>query len=279
MKTLKILTAWLGIIFIVWFSGCASTIKPGNHGLIWRPWSSGLDTTRVFDNGVKWHWPWNNVIEYNTRWRSYSEKVALLTSDDLHIDATVSILIRPNYNYLPKLHLYIGPSWYQNIVRPEFMKVTRDIFAEYIHTEIPKKSPEIGKKITMAMDKLLEGKYLEMEKVTIDHVMYSKVVTEAVDKKLATKHRLEQQEYEIGIAEKFAEIQRIRARGQKDAEEIIAEGLTRAYLQYKSLEVQEKLATSNNATFYFVPIGKDGLPIILEAVAKEKNDSLRKPRN
>ena len=70
------------------------------------------------------------------------------------------------------------------------------------------------------------------------------------------------------IAAKDAEIQRTLAKGQFDAQKIIAAGLTSLYLQYKALEVQDKLSTSPNAKFFFVPVGKDGLPIIVDTTIK-----------
>jgi regulator of protease activity HflC (stomatin/prohibitin superfamily) len=75
---------------------------------------------------------------------------------------------------------------------------------------------------------------------------------------------VEQKDFEIQIAEKDAEIQRIMARGQKDAQIIIDQGLTQKYLQFRALEIQEMLSKSQNAKFFFVPVGKDGLPIIVD---------------
>ena len=109
-----------------------------------------------------------------------------------------------------------------------------------------------------------KGKHLEFDNVTVDHIMYPEVVTSAVNRKLAVEQDIEQKDYEIEIAEKEAEIQRIRAKGQVDAQKIIDSGLTKTYLQYKALEVQDKLSASPNAKFFFVPIGEDGLPIIVD---------------
>ncbi len=95
--------------------------------------------------------------------------------------------------------------------------------------------------------------------------MYSKAVTEATDRKLSTKQEIEQKGFEMEIAEKEAEIQRIKASGQRDAQQIIDQGLTNKYLQFKSLEVQDKLSESDNAKFFFIPIGNDGLPVIIDA--------------
>lgn len=252
------------LILVFMFSGCASIIKPGYQGVPWRPWGEGLEKEKTYDDGIVWHWPWNNIIEYETRWRKYSQDIMVLTSDDLHITVTVSIILRPKAWELYNIHTKIGPSYYKRVVKPKFFSVTRDIMADYIHNKIPGMSNEIEIKIMSKMKEQLKGKYLEIDSVTIDHVMYSKIVTRAADVKLATMHEMERKEYEKKIADADAEIQRISARGQRDAQKIIDEGLTKKYLQFKSLEVQEKLAASPNAKFFFVPLGKDGIPIIID---------------
>ncbi len=242
--------------------GC-STIQPGNLGIMWRPWSSGLDGETIYKDGIVWHWPWNDALEYDTQWKDYDEEVDILTSDDLHMAVTVSVILRPILNELYLLAVEVGPDYYERLVKPEFFTITRNVMANYIHTDLPENSPKIESEILNSLRKRLEGKHIEIDNITLDHIMYSPLVTKASDKKLATKQLLEQREYDAGIAEKDAEIQRIRARGQRDAQAIIDEGLTKKYLQFKSLEVQEALSKSRNAKFFFVPLGKDGIPIII----------------
>ncbi len=252
------------MILLLLLTGCASTIQPGNKGLMWRPWTSGLDRQDVFEDGIVWHWPWNDVIEYEVQWNNYTENVDILTADDLHMGVTISVVLRPNPAKLPQLELELGPEYYKRLVKPEFFTVTRNITANYIHNELPENSPKIEKEILSVLKERLEGKYIEFDNVTMDHIMYSPLVTKATDIKLALQQELEQKKFETGIAERDAEIQRIRARGQRDSQKIIAEGLTMKYLQFKSLEVQELLSTSSNAKFFYIPTGENGLPVILE---------------
>jgi regulator of protease activity HflC (stomatin/prohibitin superfamily) len=177
---------------------------------------------------------------------------------------TISVQLRPDPEELYQLAIEIGPEYYERLVRPEFFTLTRNVTANFSHLDLPEKSPVIEEKILTSLRERLTGKHLEFYNVTLDHIMYSPLVTAASDKKLATKQLLEQKEFETGIAEKDAEIQRIRARGQRDAQKIIGEGLTKMYLQFKSLEVQQSLSSSDNSKFYFIPIGEDGLPIIID---------------
>lgn len=260
----KILNYSLIMIFLSFGITSCSVIKPGQQGMIWGPYGKGLKTEKVYKDGIVWLWPWNGMVTYNTQWQTYSEDVAILTEDELHINLTVSVTLRPIETELPELELEVGQDYYRNVVRPEFISLTRNVFSNYEYNVVSPKSPEIEDIIFEKLIKNTKGKHLEFDNVTVDHIVYPEVVTSAVNRKLAVEQAIEQKDYEIEIAEKEAEIQRIRARGQRDSQQIIASGLTHAYLQYKALEVQEKLTNSPNAKFYFIPLGKDGLPIIVD---------------
>ncbi len=242
---------------------CA-VIKPGFNGVLNRSLGEGVKTDKVYTDGFAWKWPWNRMIKYNVQLRSYQEEIDILTSDELHTSLTLSIILRPKTEELPLLVLEIGKNYYASIIKPEFYSVTRSIMANYNYEELSVQSMQIEDEIYNELVKRLEGKHIILDKVTVDHIIYSPMVTNATDEKLATKQLIEQKEFEMQIAERDAEIQRILARGQKDAQIIIDQGLTQKYLQFKSLEIQEMLSNSENAKFYFIPIGEDGLPVIVD---------------
>uniref|UniRef100_UPI004047535E prohibitin family protein n=1 Tax=Roseivirga sp. TaxID=1964215 RepID=UPI004047535E len=254
----------LSIAVIALFAIGCSVVKPGTQAMKWRPYGKGLQTQEVFKDGVVWHMPWNGVVRYNIQWQTYTEQVAVLTKDELHIPIIVSVTLRPIEAELAQLELEVGQDYYKSVVKPEFISLARNIFADYEYKVVSPKSPEIEAAIYKQLVTKIEGKHLEIDNVTIDHIKYPQVVTSAVDRKLAVEQDIQQKDYEMQIAEKQAEIQRILAAGQRDAQQIIDAGLTQKYLQYKALEVQDKLTTSPNTKFYFVPMGKDGLPIIVD---------------
>ncbi|MFY9152720.1 MAG: prohibitin family protein [Prolixibacteraceae bacterium] len=252
------------VVMLFLFSQC-SVIKPGYNGVLDRSLGDGIKIGKVYKDGFTWIAPWNTMVKINVQYQSYTERIAILTSDELHTIIDVSAILRPTQEELPNLILDIGKDYYARVIRPEFFSVTRNVMSQYEYSSLSAKSSEMEKKMLEELKLRLAGKHIELIGVTLDHIMYSKAVTEATDRKLSTKQEIEQKGFEQEIAEKEAEIQRIKAKGQRDAQKIIDEGLTHNYLQFKALEVQDKLSNSNNAKFFFVPIGKDGLPIIVDA--------------
>lgn len=261
MKTTYfILASFLTIILLV---GCGTTIPGGYHGVFWQRFE-GIDTT-IYADGFKWHWPWSDVVLYDTRWKTESENVDILSLDDLHMTVEVALRLRPKDDQLYALHQEVGPNYYNEVVQQQFRAVSRTVFARYKYNDITKKSLEIQNVILAQLREAINGKHLDLNAVEVKHVEYPPLVKQAADTKLATEQRLMQKEFEQRIAEKDAEIKIIEAKGQQVAQRIIDSTLTPAYLQYRALDVQKALINSSNATFFFVPLGQNGLPILLNA--------------
>lgn len=261
MKTQYVVIASLLVVVVV--AGCGTTIPGGYHGVFWQRFE-GIDTT-IYADGFKWHWPWSEVVLYDTRWKTESENVDVLSFDDLHMSVEVALRLRPKADELYRLHQEVGPQYYQEIVQQQFRAISRDVLGKYRYNDIAKKSIEIQNAILQQLRAAINGAHLELHTVEIKHVEYPSLVAKAADEKLATEQRLKQKEFEQRIAEKDAEIRIIEAKSQQAAQRIIDSTLTPAYLQYRALEVQKALINSSNASFFFIPLGQNGLPILLNA--------------
>ena len=260
-----IIVSLLAVVLLV---GCGTTIPGGYEGLHWGTYS-GVDTT-VYGNEFKWEWVWNSVILYDVRWKTQSEKVDILSLDDLHMEVEVALRLRPKSDELYFLHTEIGQQYYEQVVQQQFRSIARAVFSQYRYTDIPKESLKIQNAILAQLKENLKNKHLDLDAVEIKHVDYPERVKQAADLKLATEQKLLQKEFELKIAEKDATIKIIDAKGQQTAQKIIDSTLTPTYLQYRALDIQKALASGSNTSFYFVPVGVNGIPIILETGMENK---------
>lgn len=264
-------------------AGCGTlgtTVKPGNMGIKYDVLHEPALKKEVRTEGFYWQWPWNKMVSYDVTWQSKSEQVDILTGDDLHIKTTVTVTFRPDREKLYELTTQIGSDYYNQVIRPPFVTLTRSEFARHLHNDLARKSPKIESEILEHLRQALTGKLLEIDRISINHIEYDRAVTRAISSKIATEQMVEQKLFEVKVSESDAEIVRYAARGQADAIRINAEGeaaaiilkgnaqakaqeaitktLTAKYLQYKAFD--------NPATrYYFVPIGKDGMPLIINA--------------
>lgn len=81
-RTIHTLLLLIPILMVL--QGCVSTVNPGSRGLRWYPLTAGL-TKEPLKEGLYWRAPWNDVFVYDTRYKSFKEKVGALTADDLPV--------------------------------------------------------------------------------------------------------------------------------------------------------------------------------------------------
>jgi len=262
----------------VFLAGCTTYVRPGEEGLRYQSFHRPVLQQTPKSEGLYWRWPWNSVQIYDVTWQSRSEPIEILTADDLHVPTTVTVTYRPNVSKLYELATQLGPAYYEQVIRPPFMTIARSEFAKHEHNQLAKDSPVMENDILVKLRAAIEGKPIDIDKVSIDHIQYDRSVTAAISAKIATEQQVEQKKLEIQVAEHAAEIARTEARGKADAVKINAEGeaqaivikgeaqakaqdsinktLTPEYIRYKAFD--------NPATrYYFVPVGKDGLPLII----------------
>ncbi|ABZ99424.1 prohibitin family protein [Leptospira biflexa] len=253
------------------FVSCISIISPGEVGLMWRPYSTGL-SQKPLESRVQTYMPWNSVYVYSVQWSSFQEKVEVLTRDDLTITVTADIIIRPIQNEIYELEMEIGRDYYEKVVKPQFRTAIRNILSAYNMVSISKETPNVSAQIKKSLAEKLKYKHIEIDDVIVDDVEYSPSILKAIESKLTKQQEQEQMKFEINIAKRDAEIQQIsaeakakavliEAEAQAKAQRMISESLTPKYIQLKAME-------NPNNKLIFVPNGKDGLPIIVNTDGK-----------
>lgn len=288
MKTVKIINRLFrvgifGSIVAVILTGCSmmgTTIRPGTMGIKYIALDEEGLKSEVKSEGFYFQWPWNDIVRYDVTLQTRDEVVEVLTDDDLHVPVTVSLTFRPVVSKIRQLHLELGPGYYADVIRPKFSTLVRSEFARHLHNDLARNSVEIEHAILKNLRLSLIGKPLELDGVSIKHIRFDPKVTASISDKLAMEQRAEQKQFELKIAKQDAEIARTAAKGrgdsmsisakgeaeaivikgkaQADAQKAIAQTLTHSYLQYKAFD-------SDSTRYYFVPVGKDGMPIIINA--------------
>lgn len=212
----------LAVLMLV-TEACGATVQPGQRGLRWHPLTEGLSAQPLKD-GFYWRAPWNDVFVYDVRWRSHTETIDALSSDDLLVELKAAVILRPLPEEVYFLAQEVGPDFYQRIVRPELMAAVRSVVSGYGMVHVPEKSAEIASKVQAVLVEKLKGRHLDIASVALADIELAKLVLEAVERKQAKEQEKEQKEFELIIAEKNAEIMRRTARGEGDAIRIRAEG-------------------------------------------------------
>jgi regulator of protease activity HflC (stomatin/prohibitin superfamily) len=257
---------------------CVTVVQPGQAAMFYRPRRSPALTRSVRQPGRYRTWGRARLVVYDVTSQNKDEVVHVLTADNLHVPVTVTVTYHARKSQLYQLHTEIGPDYYDKILGPAFITLVRAEFSRHQHNNLAKESPVIEKTVQDKLDQIANAHALDIDQVAIRHIDYDDTVTASISRKIATRQQAEQKAYEVQIAERDADIARAsaqgradatRIQGQGDASAIIARGtaqaeaqdkigktLTTAYLQYKAFD-------NHAASYFFVPTGKDNLPLII----------------
>lgn len=244
---------FLLIPIVVFLQSCSTTVTPGNRGLRWYPLTVGL-TKEPLKEGFYWRAPWNDVFVYDTKWKTFKEKVDVLTADDLPVTVYAAITLRPIPEEIYFLAQEVGHDWYRELVQPQLLSAVRAVVANYAMVTLPERSSEIGNKIEAVVVEALKGRYLAVYNVALSEMEFSQMVLRAIEQKQAKEQEKEQKDFEVVIAQRNAEIARIHAKGEGDSLKIRAEGEAesmriRAIGQSQAQEIITKTLTPDYLRF------------------------------
>ena len=97
------------------------------------------------------------------------------------------------------------------------------------------------------MDSLLADRGFVIESVLMKSISLPPGLYEAIESKLEAEQIAQRMEFELQQERLEAQRKKIEAQGVRDAQQVLAEGLSDEIIKWRSLEVLEKLGSSPNA--------------------------------
>jgi regulator of protease activity HflC (stomatin/prohibitin superfamily) len=263
-KKLIIIGCVLLFILIIFGSSMFFIVQPGEKGIIFRPFSSGLDTTYVSDPGFHIVAPWNEFITYNVREQKTEETMDVLDKNGLSINVEISVRYNPIPIKLPYLHRQFGKEYMNQLVIPEVRSTVRQVMGRYTAEEIySTKRALVEQEIINETTQKLQDNFVETRAVLIRSINLPNQIRSAIEMKLQQEQEALAYQFKLQKEEQEAERKRIEAEGEARANNIISNSLTSSLLKMRGIETTLKLANSNNAKTVIIGSGSDGLPLIL----------------
>lgn len=271
MNKFCILLALITFSFLL--SGCTNPSTPAGHeGYVKenpRVWGKGGFRGALkgpANYGVSL---WRNEVEnVDFRPQTYAESFKILAKDELNITFRFQTIIKIKSGTIKSVvEEYAGSKFYPRYIKEPLRAMVRKNVQSLESRQVKEKRPEIAQAVMGELRAYLKDTPFIPVSGVVGNIDYPKVVTEAVEKKLAAKQLLDEKETQREIAKKDAEIRIEEAKGIAEAQRIINSTLTKNYLQHEAINAQLKMASSPNHTTVYIPAGANGIPIV-ETIAK-----------
>lgn len=241
---------WIALLAL---AGCATTIYPGEVGV--QSTFGRLSSEPAYP-GIVGHGPFGvRFYRVPTRNKAVNLTHQLTSRRGILIEVGASVLYVVEPAYAPSLIADIGPDYEREMLDPVFRWAAQRVYAEGRATS----RTNIGERIRDYMQQRLSPLGIEVSEVILERsALTSDVVYRAFQERMRAEQQSEQMVYTLRQQTSEAERMVIEAEGQRDAYDILSDGLKPSVLANEALNTFQGLASSRNTR---VIIG--GTPILL----------------
>ena len=223
---------------------------------------------RVSDNtlkaGVNVVNPMANVIKFSIKTQELKEVMNVPSKEGLSVQLEISLLFRLDPDNANIIYKTVGPNYADIILMPQFRSVVRGVTARYEAKALYTASREqLAGEIMEELEGLVGPRGITIETAALRQIILPERLTKSIEEKLQAEQESQRMAFVLKKEEQEAERKRIEAKGIKDFQTIVSEGINDQLLRWKGIEATEKLANSTNSKVVVIGSGKDGLPLIL----------------
>lgn len=253
------------LVLIVFSNATFLTVDAGERGVLFRRFSGGLDTQKIYTPGFHVIAPWNNMFVYDVREQQLEETMKVLSSDGLNINVDMTVRINPQHNKIAAVHENFGRDYIERLVRPEVRSSVRQVLGQFTPEELySTKRDEVQGLIQSDLEETLGKNYIVLQATLIRDIELPEKVRTAIEEKLEAEQLAFKYEYILAQERKEAERRIIEAQAKAEANRILSASLSSNILQDKGIEATMELANSPNTKVIVVGNSDGGgLPLIL----------------
>jgi len=259
MQKFPAIATALSLLLLLSTTGCA-IIKPGEVGV--KRTLGKLDT-KIHEPGTVGYNPFvTSIIRMPTRTVNREVKLNLPSKEGLNVSANISILYHIDPTMAPQVIENIGVNYEETVVLSVFRSAAADICSRFLAKDMHSGQRAIIEgDIRSHMDSLLAPRGFTIEAVLLKSISLPAGLYSAIEDKLEAEQEAQRMEFELQRERLEADRKKIEAGGVRDAQQILQEGLTPTIIQWRSLEVFEKMSASPNTK---VIITDGNAPMLLD---------------
>lgn len=189
----------------------------------------------------------DRIIKTPTQSVNLEMNLELPSQDGLTINSDISILYHIKKEKVPYVLENLGVQ-YEMIIRNVFRSASADVCAGFLAKDMYSGSrAQIEKGIATKMNEILNERGFVIEAVLLKSIRLPEGLSRAIEAKLRAEQEAQQMEFVLQREQKEAERKTIEAKGTRDANVILSEGLTDKILQLRQIEAYLQISTSSNA--------------------------------
>ncbi|MEM0541604.1 prohibitin family protein [Flavobacterium sp. j3] len=240
MKTKIILIAFSALLL----QSC-SVVRPGEVGVKQR---LGKLSDEITDQGPVLFNPFTSkIVKASIQTTDLELNLSLPSKEGMSVISQVSILYRLEKDKVPSIIRTYGLT-YENIISNVFRSAAADVssnfFAKDMHSGM---RANIESEIKIKMGEVLSKQGIVIESVLMKSIQLPAGLANSVERKLQAEQDAMRMEFVLQQEKLEAERKIIEAKGTRDSQKIISEGLNSDIIKLRSIEAFMELSKSANS--------------------------------
>jgi prohibitin 1 len=230
------------IFILLLFMASCTVVRPGQAGVRQK---LGKLSDNVYTQGTMFFNPFTSkIVKASIQTDNLELSLNLPSKEGLSINSQISILFRLDKDKVPSVIRSIGLN-YASIIANVFRSASADVcskfFAKDMHSGM---RADIEQSIKSKMGETLTSQGILIESVLMKSIQLPEGLAGSIERKLQAEQ--DAMRMEFVLQEQRLEVERIiiEARGTRDAQKIIAEGLTPEIIKIRSIEAFNQLSKS-----------------------------------
>ncbi len=229
-------------------------IPVGNIGV---EYFQGKVSNRTLPGGIYAINPFSDIVQFSTRLRDIKEEISATSKEGLALNIDISIQYRIDPAKAGNVYQNIGTDE-REIVISRFRAIAREIVAGYPAEAVySTKREEISLQLREKLRLYITPLGFVVDEALLRNVKIPETLQEAIQQRLKAEQENLQMQFVLAKEKQEAERKRIEAKGRADAQKILAEGLTPAVLQLRTIEATEKLSLAPNSKLVILGNGQN----------------------
>lgn len=236
----------IAVVFSWLLTSCA-IIRPGQAGV---KQTLGKLGDNVSTQGTIMYNPLTSrVIKVSTQTNNIKLRLSLPSKEGLSVNAEISILYRLEKNKIPSVLENLGKD-YESVITSVFRSASSDVCAKFyakdMHSGMRSDIEEaIKEKMNVNLEKQAEG--ISLIAVLMKSIQLPNGLANSIERKLQAEQDALRMEFVLQEARLEADRKVIAAEGERDAQKVLADGLTSEIIKIRSIEAFAKLSESPNS--------------------------------
>ena len=248
------------VLVIVLFSSVAR-VESGNVGVLTL---FGRVTGEVLPEGIHFVSPFKTNNEMSIRTQEIKESASVPSSEGLVMNLDTSLIYHVNPDKASDVYQKIGPNYVNVLIEPNLRAAIREATASHSANALYTGEREmVAKQIYDQLSSLLGARGLVVESILLRDIQLPATLKASIEAKQQAEQEALAMSFRLQKETQEAQRKRIEAQGVRDFQQIVAQGISPALLEWKGIEATEALAKSTNSKVVVIGNSKNGLPLIL----------------